>query len=99
MKKKVIALVLACCMTMSLVACGGSSEATSEPAAETKTETAQAETKTEEAAPAADAAADPTNGEVVDGKFVETRKITVEVYDRGNDGGSDPTNNMYTEYI
>lgn len=99
MKKKVIALVLACCMTMSLVACGGSSEATSEPAAETKTETAQAETKTEEAAPATDAAADPTNGEVVDGKFVETRKITVEVYDRGNDGGSDPTNNMYTEYI
>ncbi len=101
MKKRIIALVLACCMTMSLVACGGSSEATSEPAAETKTETATAETetKTEETAPAADAAADPTNGEVVDGKFVETRKITVEVYDRGNDGGSDPTNNMYTEYI
>ncbi|MBR3771387.1 MAG: extracellular solute-binding protein, partial [Clostridium sp.] len=41
--------------------------------------------------------ADPS--EIVDGKFVETRKITVEVYDRGNDGGSDPTNNMYTEYI
>lgn len=99
MKKRIIALVLTCCMTMSLVACGGSSEATSEPAAETKTETAEAETKTEEAAPAEDAAADPTNGEVVDGKFVETRKITVEVYDRGNDGGSDPTNNMYTEYI
>lgn len=37
--------------------------------------------------------------EIVDGKFVETKKITVEVYDRGNDGGSDPTNNMYTEYI
>lgn len=99
MKKRIIALVLTCCMTMSLVACGGSSEATSEPTAETKTETAEAETKTEEAAPAEDAAADPTNGEVVDGKFVETRKITVEVYDRGNDGGSDPTNNMYTEYI
>lgn len=99
MKKRIIALVLTCCMTMSLVACGGSSEATSESAAETKTETAEAETKTEEAAPAEDATADPTNGEVVDGKFVETRKITVEVYDRGNDGGSDPTNNMYTEYI
>ena len=37
--------------------------------------------------------------EIVDGKFTETRHITVEVYDRGNDGGSDPTNNMYTEYI
>lgn len=99
MKKRIIALVLACCMTLSMVACGGSEATTSEPAAETKTETAETETKAEEAAPAADAAADPTNGEVVDGKFVETRKITVEVYDRGNDGGSDPTNNMYTEYI
>lgn len=37
--------------------------------------------------------------EIVDGKFTSTRHITVEVYDRGNDGGSDPTNNMYTEYI
>ena len=35
----------------------------------------------------------------MDGKFTTTRHITVEVYDRGNDGGSDPTNNMYTEYI
>ena len=34
-----------------------------------------------------------------DGKFVDTVKITVEVYDRGNDGGSDPTNNMYTDFI
>lgn len=40
-----------------------------------------------------------SSDEFVDGKFVETKKITVEVYDRGNDGGSDPTNNMYTEYI
>ena len=37
--------------------------------------------------------------EFKDGKFVETAKITVEVYDRGNDGGSDPTNNMYTDFI
>ena len=37
--------------------------------------------------------------ELVDGKFAETRKITVEVYDRGNDEGSDPTDNKYTQYI
>lgn len=37
--------------------------------------------------------------EIVDGKFTITRHITVEVYDRGNDGGTDPTNNMYTDYI
>ena len=37
--------------------------------------------------------------EMVDGRFTETRTITVEIYDRGNDGGSDPTDNMYTDYI
>ncbi len=37
--------------------------------------------------------------EIVDGKFVNTRSITVEIYDRGNDGGSDPTNNAYTNFI
>ena len=33
------------------------------------------------------------------GKFKETKHIVVEIYDRGNDGGSDPENNLYTEYI
>ncbi len=37
--------------------------------------------------------------EFKDGKFVEPVTITVEVYDRGNDGGSDPTDNMYTDFI
>ena len=93
MKKKIIALVLACCMTTSLVACGGSDAGnTAAPAETTETET---ETATEPDT-TVDEVADPTNGEVVDGKFLETRKITVEVYDRGNDGGSDPTNNQYT---
>lgn len=32
-------------------------------------------------------------------KFKETRKITVEVYDRGNTGGSKPEDNFYTQYI
>jgi len=32
-------------------------------------------------------------------KFKETRKITVEVYDRGNDGGTTPEDNFYTQYI
>ncbi len=32
-------------------------------------------------------------------KFKETRKITVEIYDRGNTGGSKPEDNVYTKYI
>lgn len=37
--------------------------------------------------------------EIVDGKFTTTRSITVEIYDRSNDGGSDPTNNVFTKFI
>lgn len=35
----------------------------------------------------------------VDGKFTETRHITVEVFNRNNDGGTDPTNNVWTDFI
>ena len=35
----------------------------------------------------------------VDGKFTETRHITVEIFNRNNDGGTDPTNNVWTEYL
>ena len=35
----------------------------------------------------------------VDGKFTETRHITVEVFQRPNDGNSDPTDNPYANYI
>ena len=95
MKKKIISTLLACCMAMSLVACGGG--ASDAPAAETTKEEAPAQETAKEEAPATEEVA--ADAEIVDGKFVETRKITVEVYDRGNDGGSDPVNNMYTEFI
>ena len=35
----------------------------------------------------------------VDGKFTEPVTITVEIYNRNNDGGTDPTNNKFTDYI
>ena len=93
MKKKVLSLLLASIMTMSLAACGSdatpSTTESSSSAATTTTESSSS-TETKQEAPAS---------ELVDGKFAETRHITVEVYDRGNDGGSDPANNMYTEYI
>ncbi len=78
MKKKLLSILLAGAMVMSMAACGSDGGGASQPSDEK---------------PAA-----PTS-ELTDGKFAETRHITVEVYDRGNDGGSDPTNNMYTEYI
>ncbi|MBQ3797627.1 MAG: sugar ABC transporter substrate-binding protein [Butyrivibrio sp.] len=99
MKKKVLSMFLASAMALSVVACGSSNTSadTSAPASDAapKTETA-AETKTETTETAAEPA---VASELTDGKFAETRQITVEIYDRGNDGGSDPENNMYTEYI
>ena len=95
MKKKLVSLMLACTMLFSLSACGSEEAAP----AQTETSTAQeTETVTEVAEPEEEAAAEET-GELVDGKFADARSITVEIYDRGNDGGSDPENNMYTEYI
>ncbi len=71
MKKKLVSLLLAGVMVLSMAACGGKGDK------------------------------DVSKGsdELVNGKFKETRKITVEIYDRGNDGGSDPENNKFTEYI
>ncbi len=37
--------------------------------------------------------------EIVDGRFVTTRQITVEIYDRANDGGTKPEDNFYTNFI
>ena len=108
MKKKLLSVLLAGCMVLSLAACGNDGGSATPDAGQTQPDTqtqTPAADKTDNSTEGGDstdtggAAADPTNGEVVDGKFVETRKITVEVYDRGNDGGSDPTNNKYTQYI
>lgn len=95
MKKRIISLMLASVMLLSLTACGGSASDGAASSADSAASTPSAsEEKVESESPAEEAAS-----ELVDGKFAETRHITVEVYDRGNDGGSDPTNNMYTEYI
>ena len=85
MKKKVVSILLACSMIATMAACdkGGDDESAQNSSI--------SESKAEEAK---QAGADFENG-----KFKETKHIVVEIYDRGNDGGSDPENNMYTDYI
>ena len=93
MKKKVLSLILAGSMILSMAACGnngGTGEPTGLP-----TEPVSQDTFTGDGSEIEGG----SSSELVDGRFAETRHITVEVYDRGNDGGSDPTNNMYTDYI
>lgn len=94
MKRKVLSILLAGAMVMSMAACGGQETGQSSVVGSTAS-------KTENSQSGGTSSTGDTNtaSELTDGKFAETRHITVEVYDRGNDGGSDPTNNMYTEYI
>lgn len=99
MKKKLLSMLLAGAMVLSLAACGGQETAPAETADDTAAATTEAADDSSEAAMDTADASDPTGGQLVDGKFTETRTIVVEVYDRGNDGGSDPTNNAYTKYI
>lgn len=83
--KKAVSFLLACMVLFTLLtACG--SKAGSGGASQAGNGTAQG------GEPGA-------NTELVDGKFPETRKITVEIYDRGNDGGSPPDNNVFTNFI
>lgn len=82
-------------MAMSMAACGGDSGNGQSAASGGSASSGGSTGSTGSSA----ADAGNASGELVDGKFAETRSITVEVYNRENDGGSDPTNNMYTEYI
>ncbi len=100
MKKKVLSMFLASAMAISVVACGSSNGgATTETQTSGGDATATQQTETQADTTAATTEEAQGSSELVDGKFADTRSITVEVYDRGNDGGSDPENNMYTEYI
>ena len=90
MKKRVFAVLLAAAMTLSLAACGKSDAPATSTAPAASTETV---TSTEAPTDGPDA-----NG-MLDGKFVETRHISVELYDRAVDGGTDAGNNAWTQWI
>ncbi|MBR6381959.1 MAG: sugar ABC transporter substrate-binding protein [Lachnospiraceae bacterium] len=103
MKKKILSVVLASAMIFSLAACGNSTPA---PAPETQAP-AQTETATPAASSSTDTAAEPAAAEpagpdargMIDGKFAETRHISVELYDRNVDGGTEAGNNAWTQWI
>lgn len=99
MKKKVLSVLLALCMTVSLAACGNDSGQTGDSGSAGGAQGNQGGSSAVSDTSGTSGENNLPAGELVDGKFTETRHIVVEVYDRGNDGGSDPTNNMYTDYI
>ena len=91
MRKRFLAGFLAMCMVLPLAACSDT-KPTSSSSDATKT---SKEGSTEKEKESKEVSADGMEN----GKFTETRKITVEVYDRQVEGGSDVTNNKFTKYI
>ncbi len=93
MKKKVLAVILAATMTLSLAACGGSDASASAAASSeaTVSESTEASETSEEVAEG------PDEEGMQDGKFLETRHISVEVYDR--DGNTPAEDNYWTDWI
>lgn len=55
--------------------------------------------KTDKSTAQSSATGKEQEAEIVNGRFVTTRTITVEIFDRGNDGGSKPDDNFYTDFI
>ncbi len=93
MKKKLLSVVLAAAMTLSVAACGKTEPATTQPS-----EPATSQTSTgSDTTPATPAGPDARG--MQDGKFVETRHISVELYDRNVDGGTEAGNNAWTKWI
>ena len=85
--RRTISILLVCFMLIGLLAGCGSSPASTSPSPD-----ASAPAESTSAGSAQDA-------ELVDRKFTKTRSITVEVYDRGNDGGTPPEDNFYANFI
>lgn len=93
MKKIISILLISCMVILSFTACGKGSK--DDGKKETTNQTSNTDTSKKETS----SNGEETNAEIVDGRFTETRKITVEIYDRGNDGGSKPEDNFYTDFI
>ena len=88
--KRTISILLVCFMMVTLLAgCGREQASTSPTPVQTSSQPSESKDPN-------DPAPEP---EIVDRRFTKTRSITVEIYDRSNDGGSPPEDNFYTDFI
>ena len=93
MKKALSAILAGVIILSAMAGCGGNNNA---PSATNVPAATNAATVTK----APDAVASATEAsDIVDGKFTETRKITVEIYDRSTEGAAPVDDNWITEYI
>ncbi len=98
MKKRVYALLLTAAMAVSLAACGSTSSTSSTSSSSSSSSSSSTTTKTETKTETTNADGPDARG-MKDGKFVDTRHISVELYDRSVDGGTDAGDNAWTQWI
>ena len=91
MKKKLLSVLLASAMILSLAACGDKTTSTSS----TETSVSNTETSVSEEVKSDE----PDARGLLNGKFVDTREISVELYDRNVDGGTEAGDNAWTKWI
>lgn len=98
--KKTLSLLLACVMLLSLLAACTVTPINTTPSTPSKTEPS-APSKTEPSTPSTPSKSEPTKAAepTAAPKAEKPKKITVEIFDRGNAGGSAPEDNYYTDYI
>ena len=100
MKKKLLSIVLSAAMVLSMAACTANTPATTDQTT-TKTDdqtttTTTTDTDTDTETVVSD---EPDARGMLNGKFVDTRHISVELYDRNVDGGTEAGNNAWTQWI
>ncbi|MBP7177167.1 MAG: extracellular solute-binding protein [Thermoclostridium sp.] len=94
--KKTLSLLLACVMLVTLLAaCTVAPISTTPSTPSTSTKVDEPSTPATPAKTEPAKKADPTAAP----KAEEPKEITVEIFDRGNTGGSAPEDNYYTDYI
>ena len=94
--KKILSVLLACIMVLTILSACTSNAEPKQSGPSTPTPDS---TTSDSSADEGEDKASEENAEIIDGKFVEKRTITVEVFDRSNDGGSTPDDNFYTDFI
>ncbi len=95
--KRIISILLVLCMLSFIFTACGSKKTDSTSSSKTDAVVTDDANSTKDSNEPGDG--DTSSAEIVDGKFIKTRQITVEVYDRSIDGGTPPDNNVYTDYI
>ena len=94
MKKALSAILAGIVLVASLAGCGGGNDTPSNAPTATPASNTQAPADNN---PVSEAPVE--NAEIVDGRFTETRHITVEIYDRSTEGAAPVDDNWITEYI